>query len=92
MLDTIDSVLLFTDLPVDTIFGGGAEEPVVIDPVAESGGIADFIVNNWGELLIALLAFVKVVVNLTPTSSDNQVFGWVDTLINTIINDRRKAN
>ena len=34
----------------------------------------DFLLNNWGELVIALLTFVKVVVNLTPTETDNKVF------------------
>ena len=53
--------------------------------------MVDFIINNWGELVIGLLAFAKIIVNLTPTEKDNQVFGWVDTLINTIIADRRKG-
>ncbi len=39
---------------------------------------------------MALMAFVKVIVNLTPTEADNKVFGWLDTLINAIVADRRK--
>lgn len=50
----------------------------------------DFIINNWGELAIGLLAFIKVIVNLTPTETDNKVFGWLDTLVNLIIADRIK--
>lgn len=50
----------------------------------------DFISQNWGELLIAVLALAKVVVNLTPTEKDNQVFGYIDSLINSIIADRLK--
>jgi hypothetical protein len=50
----------------------------------------DFIVANWGELLIAAMAFIKVVVNLTPTEKDNQVFGYIDLLITAITGDRRK--
>jgi hypothetical protein len=50
----------------------------------------DFIIENWGELVIGALAFIKVVVNLTPTETDNQVFGWLDSLINMIISDRIK--
>ena len=50
----------------------------------------DFIINNWAELLIGLLAFAKVVVNLTPTENDNKVFGWIDSLIDIIFVDRRK--
>ena len=51
--------------------------------------MSEFILNNWGELLIAILALAKVITNLTPTQSDNKVFGWIDMLINAIINDRR---
>jgi hypothetical protein len=56
----------------------------------------DFIVENWAELLIAVAALCKVVVNLTPivnltpTEKDNQIFGWIDNLISYFIPDRRK--
>ena len=50
----------------------------------------EFLTANWAELLIATMALIKVIVNLTPTTSDNQVFGWIDTLIGAIIGDRRK--
>lgn len=51
----------------------------------------DFIIANWGELVIGLLAFAKIIVNLTPTETDNQIFGWLDSLINMIVEDRRKT-
>ena len=54
--------------------------------------MTDFLLNNWGELVIALMAFVKVVINLTPTEKDNQIFGYLDSLINMIIADRIKPN
>jgi hypothetical protein len=50
-----------------------------------------FIQENWGELAIALLALIKVIVNLTPTERDNVVFGYFDVLINLIIADRKKT-
>lgn len=50
----------------------------------------DFILSNWAEMLIAVMAFAKVVVNLTPTETDNMVFGWLDTLITSIVGDKRK--
>ena len=53
--------------------------------------MVDFITNNLAELIIGALAFIKIVVNLTPTEKDNQVFGWLDALINMIISDRRKT-
>tara|TARA_B100000900_G_C20544752_1_gene702039 strand:- start:464 stop:622 length:159 start_codon:yes stop_codon:yes gene_type:complete len=52
--------------------------------------MVDFIIENWAELLIGLAAFAKIIVNLTPTETDNMVFGWIDTLINSIIPDRKK--
>jgi hypothetical protein len=50
-----------------------------------------FITENWAELVLACLALVKVVVNLTPTEQDNKVFGYIDVLINLIISDRKKT-
>lgn len=50
----------------------------------------DFIVENAWPLVLGLMAFAKLVVNLTPTEKDNKVFGWIDVLINAIIPDRKK--
>jgi hypothetical protein len=76
MIDTLDTVVAVAETAVN-----------VVEPVVENG---NFWLNNWGEILIGLLAFAKVLVNLTPTEKDNQVFGWFDTLINVIVSDRRK--
>jgi len=51
----------------------------------------DFILDNLGDLVIGVLALIKVVVNLTPTEKDNQVFGYIDSLVNMIITDRKKS-
>lgn len=53
--------------------------------------ITAFIMNNIAELIIGVMAFIKLVVNLTPTEKDNQVFGYVDSLLNMIISDRIKT-
>ena len=50
----------------------------------------DFILDNLAELVIGVLALIKVVVNLTPTEKDNQVFGYIDSLVNMVIADRKK--
>tara|TARA_R100000734_G_C3310950_1_gene101749 strand:+ start:1412 stop:1591 length:180 start_codon:yes stop_codon:yes gene_type:complete len=50
----------------------------------------EFITQNWLELLIGLMAFVKIVVNLTPTEKDNKVFGWLDSIFNTIFPNYNK--
>ncbi|OUW18619.1 MAG: hypothetical protein CBD18_02465 [Opitutales bacterium TMED158] len=56
----------------------------------ETASWGGFIADNWVALVVGLLAFIKVIVNLTPTETDNQVFGWIDTLINAVISDRKK--
>tara|TARA_R100000963_G_C4636187_1_gene100252 strand:- start:25 stop:201 length:177 start_codon:yes stop_codon:yes gene_type:complete len=50
----------------------------------------DFILNNWLELLIAVMALIKVITNLTPTENDNKVFGWIDKVINVFIPNYNK--
>ena len=50
----------------------------------------EIIQENWLELLIALMALVKVITNLTPTEKDNKIFGWLDTMIDAIIPNYRK--
>jgi hypothetical protein len=52
----------------------------------------EFLAENWGELLIGVMAFGKIVVNLTPTEKDNKVFGWIDDFINYFIKDKTDAN
>lgn len=50
----------------------------------------DFFLTNWAELLLALMVFVKVVVNLTPSINDDRVFAYVDLLLNAIIANNQK--
>ena len=45
----------------------------------------DFILGNWAELLLALLALIKVVVRLTPGVKDDAIFNYVDKLIDAIV-------
>lgn len=51
----------------------------------------DFILENWGELLLAFMLFMKTAVNLLPDDADKprMVFGWVDLLVNAIVADRK---
>ena len=84
LIDTIPAV-------IDTVAAVVADPEVVMDAVEEGSAVWNFIVTNIGELAIGMLAFIKIIVNLTPTEKDNQVFGWLDNLINMIIADRKKA-
>ena len=45
----------------------------------------EFIGQNWLELLIGLMALLKVITNITPTENDNKVFTWIDSILNTIV-------
>jgi hypothetical protein len=47
--------------------------------------IKKIIADNWVAIVIAIMALIKVVVNLTPTATDNAVFFIFDKLINAII-------
>tara|TARA_Y100001972_G_scaffold126910_1_gene182051 strand:+ start:1491 stop:1655 length:165 start_codon:yes stop_codon:yes gene_type:complete len=47
--------------------------------------MTDFITNNWLELLVGAMAFIKIIVNLTPTIEDNKVFSWIDNIFDAII-------
>lgn len=53
----------------------------------------EFITANWGELALALMLFLKTVVNLLPDTATKprMVFGWLDVLVNTIVTDRKKT-
>ena len=52
--------------------------------------MGELIKMYWAEILLGVMAFAKIIVNLTPTNVDNKVFGWIDVLINAIVSDRRK--
>lgn len=51
----------------------------------------NFITQNWLELLIGLMAFIKIITNLTPTEKDNKVFSWLDDIFNVIIPNYKKG-
>jgi len=39
----------------------------------------------WSELLLGVMAVVKIVVRITPSIKDDKVFGWLDSLIELLI-------
>ncbi len=52
--------------------------------------MVEFILQNWLELLVGVMAFLKVITNLTPTENDNKVFAWIDKIINVFIPNYNK--
>jgi hypothetical protein len=63
------------------------EQPAVTD----EKGVGSFLLSHWAELLLGLLAFLKVIVNLTPTTKDNKIFEWLDNIINFFIPNLKKG-
>lgn len=45
----------------------------------------DFIKNNWGALLAAILVFIEAIVRLTPSEKDNSIFNWIKRILDAII-------
>ena len=74
------------DVGIQAAIIRAVDETTVPAPAAPTPvGIVDFVKNNVAELTLALLAFFKVIVNLTPTESDNKIFGLLDNFINWIV-------
>jgi len=53
--------------------------------------MADFIVENWAALLLALITFGDVIVSLTPTKADDRLLGYFRLLVNAITSDKKKT-
>jgi len=45
----------------------------------------DFILENWAELVLGALAFIKIVVRLTPGVKDDAIFNYIDKVIDFIL-------
>lgn len=52
--------------------------------VSDSSWVLD---HAW-ELVLALMAFLKVVVNLVPSDKPREVFGILDKIVNAMVPDR----
>jgi len=58
-------------------------------PELVEGG--NFLIENWGVLLLGLLGFFDLVVRLTPTEKDNSIVNFLMTIFNAIIPNFRKG-
>jgi hypothetical protein len=92
MLDTLVTVVDSLPAAADTIAAVADSAMVAVEaPNEASAGTSWVTLGNLMEILVALMVLAKVVINLTPTEKDNKVFGLVDSILNTIVPDRRKA-
>lgn len=92
MLDTLTTLVDSLPAAVDTLAAVADTATVAVQAPNEAAAETSWVtVGNLMEILVALMVLVKVVVNLTPTERDNKVFGLVDSILNAIVPDRRKA-
>ena len=56
----------------------------------ESQSTVAILLENWGVILLALMAFLKVIVNLVPTSNTVKIFGYIDSFITIFAKDIKK--
>jgi len=57
--------------------------------VATEAGGTWYIDHIW-EILLALMAFLKVIGNLVPSDKPREVFAILDKIVNALVPDRRK--
>ena len=51
----------------------------------------EYIFENWAALLLAALAFVDVIVSLTPSKKDDVVLGYFRLIILAITGTKKKS-
>ena len=52
---------------------------------------SNFLLDNWGALILGLLAFLETIARLTPTEKDNSIVNFLMTLFNAIIPNFKKG-
>ena len=45
----------------------------------------DFILQNWTELLLAVMLLAKTIVRITPGVKDDAVFAYIDRLVEAVL-------
>jgi len=53
--------------------------------------MVEFLKANWVELLLGILAFAEIVTRLTPSEKDNTVLGWIKSILNALLPNRKKG-
>lgn len=53
--------------------------------------MSDILIENWAVLALSLLAFIDVIVSLTPSKKDDQWAGYIRIILNAITGKRKKS-
>lgn len=69
--------------------GGVQAEPE--QSIVEPASSGNFLLDNWGALLMGLLGFVDLIARLTPSEKDNSIVNFLMSLFNTIIPNLKKG-
>ena len=56
----------------------------------EVKGVGTVLLENWAIVIAALLAFIKVIISLTPSIEDDKLFGYIDRFFNIFVPNRTK--
>ncbi len=56
----------------------------------EVKGVGTVLLENWAIVIAALLAFIKVIISLTPSIEDDKLFGYMDSFFNIFVPNRTK--
>lgn len=69
------------------------ESQVTIEYENDSPGSSwkDLLKENWGALTLGLLAFVEIIVRITPSITDNSIVNFISNVINAILPNYRKG-
>lgn len=55
------------------------------------GEVWKWLLANWGEALLGLVAIIEIIVGLTPTERDNAWFKWLRDIIYSIVPNKKKG-
>ena len=52
----------------------------------------DFLIKNWIPLFWGLIAFIEIIVRLTPSQRDNSIFNIIKRILDLIIPNIKKKS
>ena len=70
---------------------GIKESAPAVDESIEQAEGGNFLLDNWGVLLLGLIGFFDLVARLTPTQKDNSIVNFLFSLFSSIIPNLKKG-